>query len=328
VDPLPVAVFSTIQTGLELEFLNGSLDADEFFWDFGDGNISTEMHPIHTYSDFGTYTILLIAENSCGSNTMTITLELSGAPVPVFEAEQTNGCIPFEVKFIDLSQNDPALWEWSFPGGSPDTSNMQNPVILYDQPGVYRVTLRVSNAGGAQAMQRDEFIHVAFSAEAEFNASPDGPVVTFSNLSQEATQYFWFFGDGMVDTAANPVHVYEVSGTYQVQLIASNVCSSDTMTLDVMVSVTSVDSPDEEISINLFPNPNAGVFTIHLANTEDEFDIEVYDFLGRRVLSSEISPNGSGRHELTLSDATAGIYTVILRKQDLEYVRKMVVVTQ
>ncbi len=325
VAPSPVALFSTFQSGLDLEFTNASLNTDEYFWDFGDGNTSTEINPVHSYGQFGTYTVTLISENSCGSNTMTINVLVSGAPVPLFDAEQTSGCVPFEVEFIDLSQNGPVLWEWSFPGGLPDTSNLQNPVIVYDQPGIYRVILRVSNAGGAQAMFRDEYIHVAYPPEAEFDVTPNDMMVAFTNHSQQATQFFWFFGDGTVDTAEHPVHVYEVGGTFLVQLIAINACGTDTMTQEVTVTVTGVDNPGEGIDILLFPNPNEGTFTVRLDGREEEFELEVFDMVGKSVMYSQLIPNASGEHEFTLDKATSGVYTVVLRKPDFRHVMKMVV---
>ncbi len=57
-----------------VQFSNQSLWADSFTWDFGDGNSSEEVHPIHTYEAFGEYTVELIA-HSCQEETATITKE-------------------------------------------------------------------------------------------------------------------------------------------------------------------------------------------------------------------------------------------------------------
>jgi PKD repeat protein len=40
-------------------------------WDFGDGNISTERSPSHTYNDTGTYTLILTVSNNYGSDSET-----------------------------------------------------------------------------------------------------------------------------------------------------------------------------------------------------------------------------------------------------------------
>ena len=47
------------------------------------------------------------------------------------------------IQFVDLSEGDPVRWEWQFPGGTPATSEEQNPTIYYEKSGEYDVTLTV-----------------------------------------------------------------------------------------------------------------------------------------------------------------------------------------
>lgn len=54
------------------------------------------------------------------------------------------------------------------------------------------------------------------------NVSPVSIPVSFTNLSQSATSYFWDFGDGNTSTATNPQHTYQDAGTYSVELSAIN----------------------------------------------------------------------------------------------------------
>jgi PKD repeat protein len=325
VSPLPVSVFGTDQSGLSIDFINTSLYADTYFWTFGDGGTSDEEHPEHTYGDYGTYTVTLISTNDCGSDTTVFNLELSTAPVPAFSAGQTQGCVPVEIQFTDMSQNSPEVWEWSFPGGNPDTSNLQNPVVVYFIPGVYSVTLRVSNGGGAQALVRDQYIYVATPPLADFGVGIAGGEVTFTNESEGGNFYLWSFGDGGVDTAANPVHVYGANGTYDVQLITWNVCAADTIVQEVTVMVTAVNDPENRFNVQIYPNPHRGAFNIRL-DTEERFDLEVYDILGHRVLRQDLISNINGIHEVALRDPQPGVYTVALRKEDYRYVVKMIVV--
>ncbi len=65
-----------------------------------------------------------------------------------FSASATSVMATSQITFTDISTGAPNAWAWSFPGGTLDTSNIQNPVITYNTPGVYSVTLRVSNAFG------------------------------------------------------------------------------------------------------------------------------------------------------------------------------------
>lgn len=77
VESIPTAGFSVQSNGAIVGFSDQSLQATQWQWDFGDGNSSTQNSPIHSYSSNGSYTITLIASNSCGSDTVTQNLEVS-----------------------------------------------------------------------------------------------------------------------------------------------------------------------------------------------------------------------------------------------------------
>jgi PKD repeat protein len=63
--------------------------------------------------------------------------------------------------FTDLSWNgNPTSWNWSFPGGTPSTSNDSAPVIQYNSPGIYDVTLTVSNASGSVSSTKVSYVTV------------------------------------------------------------------------------------------------------------------------------------------------------------------------
>jgi len=53
---------------------------------------------------------------------------------------------PTTVEFIDRSSGPPTSWDWNF--GDGGTSTLQNPVHTYSGPGVYLVSLNVSNEVG------------------------------------------------------------------------------------------------------------------------------------------------------------------------------------
>lgn len=60
-------------------FTNSSINASSYFWDFGDGNTSTQEEPWHVYNSPGTYTVMLVAMNgACVNDTTTIELTISG----------------------------------------------------------------------------------------------------------------------------------------------------------------------------------------------------------------------------------------------------------
>ncbi len=53
---------------LTIQFINRSLGADTFLWDFGDGVTSVQANPNHTYLDAGAYVVTLTATGSFGTS--------------------------------------------------------------------------------------------------------------------------------------------------------------------------------------------------------------------------------------------------------------------
>jgi len=91
VDPLPVAGFTWSETGtFTYSFVNTSVHASSYAWDFGDGQTSTAVNPTNGYANAGTYTVILTATNGCGSDTATAVITLT----QVLEFEFFNGFSP------------------------------------------------------------------------------------------------------------------------------------------------------------------------------------------------------------------------------------------
>ncbi|HNW98585.1 MAG TPA: choice-of-anchor L domain-containing protein, partial [Bacteroidales bacterium] len=70
--PLPVVYFNYGSNGLYYEFFNFSLNGNSYLWYFGDGTTSTLENPTHTYTDYGTYPIVLAVTNMCGTSLDTV----------------------------------------------------------------------------------------------------------------------------------------------------------------------------------------------------------------------------------------------------------------
>ncbi|MFN4233607.1 MAG: M43 family zinc metalloprotease [Bacteroidia bacterium] len=97
------------------------------------------------------------------------------APKADFRANNTFICQGQSITFTDLSWNGPVTTRnWTFTGGTPSTSSDSMPVITYNTPGVYPVSLTVSNGAGNNTKTVTNFIYVS--------ASPGGPTPFFDSF--------------------------------------------------------------------------------------------------------------------------------------------------
>ena len=74
-------------------------------------------------------------------------------------------CMNDTVRFVDHSavRLASASWQWTFPGGTPSTSTLEDPVVVYGNPGAYDVSLTVTDAFGTSSQSYTDFITYADS---------------------------------------------------------------------------------------------------------------------------------------------------------------------
>ncbi|MCU0405433.1 MAG: M4 family metallopeptidase [Ignavibacteriaceae bacterium] len=119
-------------------------------------------------------------------------------PVSNFTADVKTGNTPLEVHFIDLSINEPSSWSWTFIGGIPSSSTDQNPIVTYNSPGTYTVTLTTTNSFGNNTKSKISYITVSLPTGIDDLDKTDvkfypNPVVTFLNIlcdSEFSTKIF------------------------------------------------------------------------------------------------------------------------------------------
>ncbi len=86
---------------------------------------------------------------------------LSLEPVANFTVDIKSGNAPLAVHFVDLSINNPTNWSWSFSGGSPSTSSLQNPTVTFNASGTYTISLTCSNSTGSNSITKTSYITVS-----------------------------------------------------------------------------------------------------------------------------------------------------------------------
>jgi len=85
-------------------------------------------------------------------------------PVQFMQANATFNnqiCLNTPLAFTDNTNNNPIAWTWYFEGGFPATSSNQNPFVMYGTPGIYDVTLVVSNGTANDSITWTDAVTVA-----------------------------------------------------------------------------------------------------------------------------------------------------------------------
>jgi gliding motility-associated-like protein len=204
-----------------------------------DGMVVTP--PIYVYPEqTGYYSVYV--EDACG------TFDTSGVnifvyPFPPADAlpDSVQGCQPFTVHFNEINPDNGQTYLWDF-GDNENLSLAKNPVHVYTHSGTFTVTLTVTSKYGCKTIRTyTDMITVWPKPEAHFVWSPEfasiiKPVVQFTNMSINAVNYIWTFGDGDSTGVTNPTHRFNDAGSYPVELIAiSNKECSDTVVYPVVI---------------------------------------------------------------------------------------------
>jgi vibriolysin len=163
-----IAGFSAFPTyggvPLTVNFTDQSEAASSWLWDFGDGQTSTAQNPSHTYTAIGVYTVTLTVTNKCSFDneikTNYITVTSQPYTIADFVASATDINTGNSVTFTDKSLGNPTSWSWTFEGGTPATSALQNPVVTYNTVGTYDVTLVATNAWCSDTETKVDYITV------------------------------------------------------------------------------------------------------------------------------------------------------------------------
>lgn len=148
-------------------------------------------------------------------------------------------------------------WNWDF--GDGNTSNSQNPIHFYSNPGTYVVCLVISSSFNGLLCKdsickdvivlQDRCANVGLHAGFLFSANGN----TYSFTDQSAINpnfslqsWSWDFGDGNFSNLQNPTHTYSAIGNYSVCLIVTggnaNVSCKDTVCKNIQVPFEPSDS--------------------------------------------------------------------------------------
>ncbi|MEE4286692.1 MAG: LamG-like jellyroll fold domain-containing protein, partial [Mariniphaga sp.] len=166
-------------------------------------------------------------------------------PVANFTVDKTSVFTTEPVSITNTSPDDPvSSFKWTIEGGSPSVSFEQNPVVLFNEPGTYKIILDVMNSVDTVQKSIDIRVNALSGPQANFTVNEttvySGGFVVFNDASQNIpSSWEWIFegGEPATSTEQNPVVTYHNLGTFDVSLKVTNSAGNDSIQKNGFITV-------------------------------------------------------------------------------------------
>ncbi len=234
----------------------------------------------------------------------------------LFEADSEELCEGSEVGFTDLSTPGITSWEWTFEGGTPETSNEQNPVVMYENAGSFDVSLTVSDGTNSASVENADMILV--------HALPDVTMESPGEVCLEWEPFELTGGmpeggeysgpgvtDGMFDPLAVGPGTFTVTYTYMDEFDCENYAEAEI----IVTSCVGVDELDGS-GLQIYPNPSTGSYNL-VTGSDTQVELEIFNAGGQKILNAMIK--GSGK--IDLSGKPDGIYYLRIKDELQQTIR-------
>ncbi len=317
----------------------GKSNITQWTWTFGDGAKTTWDKAawqaaagkiVHKYPEVAPYTAILEIANECGSTDWTSRLVNNGTCNNIsvnFSPLVSNGTPPLSISFVSHTTNVTS-WFWNF--GDGYSSEEQNPTHIYNQSGLFAVTLTGYNSCGLSKQKTGSVNVTCPSVTADYgyqylaaNVTTNNLTVRFSDISQghgsNITQWTWDFGDGNTTswnqtiwqaTSGQITHKFPEVIPYLVGLTVQNACGSTDKVQKLIYNGTTC----PEVIANFSPlsvndsAPNTISFTDLTTGSPNRWHWDFGDGYFTELIKNSTVSSGNTSHTYNLS----GHYMVTL----------------
>jgi PKD repeat protein len=346
VDPCGTAQYGEVED--YSVFVLGWLQLDNY----GDTLLPGETATINVMLDAaeleeGVYT----ADINIGSNdpdlmmvTVPITLTVGEQILQANFTSNTIGtCVQEVVTYNDLSTGGATSWEWAFEGGTPATSTLQNPEVVYFNGGVFDVSLTVSDGINSNTMLIEDYMTI--TGMPEVPTTPTGIALICTNWADptpytttaaaNAESYVWeimpdeagtISGSGITATVTWTLN-WEGTATIRVKSL-NEICgeSEFSETFDVVCSIcTGINNYADLSDVQIYPNPTTGKFNVSFNYNIGFTEISVMNMLNKVVFYENTETLTGKTLGIDLSDLSKGVYIIKLKTDRQEETRKIIV---
>ncbi len=234
-------------------------------------------------------------------------------PVANFQSSSTTLCTYDCINYTDLSTTNATSWQWSFPGGTPSSSTIQNPQgICYYMPGTFDATLIASNSvGETDTLKIVNFIKVF--------PTPPTPVITqhhdtlFCTTDPTYTSYQWYDSTTLIPGATDTFLVITHGGNYNVAVHNEFGCQ-----ISVGINIAhnvGINEFSANNYISLYPNPAFDQLLIHTSSSRitGKAIISIINVLGEIIQEEKLK--WSSDIIINIKTISPGIYFLEMKTE-------------
>lgn len=271
-DHQPEALNLSVNTGEIVGFSVAASDPENGVLSYGwylDGDLVSETDT-YTFSAEagmqGVYEVKAIVSDMVPGNAAdSVVWQVEVNPVSGinadFTSDATTVCDQDTIQFTDASSGEITSWLWSFEGGAPGTSTEQNPLVFYETPGTFDVSLTVSDGTDSDTLTMPDYMTVNGLPAA--NAGPDQEScgtsqIILTGLCENYSSVLWSSeGDGFFANTTNLITTYSPgpedvsSGYVDISLTAFPMAAcpasvSDVLLITILHAPTIVGQPQSQ----------------------------------------------------------------------------------
>ena len=255
---------NTYCSGNNKTTLTGAPGLSYYQWYKNDTAISGASTANYTPLTSGIYTLVAYNVGDCPSLTSAAT-GITIVPTPAKPVATSNGitqlCNGKSILFVSSAGSS---YQWYRNGVALSGASYQS--FNATTPGYYSVQ-NISN-GCSSALSDSivivKVVNAGFSVNTISQPLCSNNFVFTSSYPYATNKYYWSFGDGLAASTLNTSHIYAKEGSYNIKQIVTSSDNScvDSISQTITVTKCTADGISEPDSVNIYPNPNNGIFKV------------------------------------------------------------------
>jgi len=321
-----VIIPAELCTGEAAQFEVQASFAEEYAWDFGNGQGSTHATDNYTYLTDSTFTVEVSASN--GNCVSTFTQILTVSPLPALQIVNGNDMLCLgDTLLLTADANHTDTWVWYLGNGDSLLTSTPSLAYTYNQAGSYPLGLSLLNpVCTSQLAVIDTISVLAYPTLEEVSLDVDtlcaGEGVEITAIATDANTYTWAFGEGSTGSGNPVTHTYADSGVYQLTLTMGNASCEADFELELSVEACKLTHLSEgEASLKIYPNPSSEMLQVEWSGNGNA-QLTLFSLSGQRLETQTFTGNTT----LNVSELPTGWYMLEVRTSQQRSTQKLRVV--